>query len=80
MFVYVVYLYSYSLILVSENVLKNTTDEASEFEEVSRCRADNIFSFPFVKAQVVIYLYYCVILLLLLLICPGDQPNCYKNH
>ena len=39
----------------NESVLKKTTEKTSE---VSRCRADNIFSFPFTKVQVVIYLCY----------------------
>ena len=51
----VLYLYSN---IGNESVLKKTTEKTSEFEEVSRCRADNIFSFPFTKVQVVIYLYY----------------------
>ena len=45
----VLYLYSN---ICNESVLKKTTEKTSEFEEVSRCRADNIFSFPFTKVQV----------------------------
>ena len=51
----VLYLYSN---IGNESVLKKTTEKTSEFEEISRCRADNIFSFPFTKVQVVIYLRY----------------------
>ena len=50
----VLYLYSN---IGNESVLK-TTEKTSEFEEVSRYRAHNIFSFPFTKVQVVIYLCY----------------------
>ena len=52
---YVLYLYSN---IGNESVLKKTTEKTSEFEEASRSRADNIFSFPFTKVQVVIYLCY----------------------
>ena len=51
----VLYLYSN---IGNESVLKKTTEKTSEFEEVSLCRADNIFSFPFTKVQVVNYLCY----------------------
>ena len=44
------------VVISSENVLENVTDETSEYEEVSGCSADNIFSFLFAKAQVVLHL------------------------